>query len=83
MEQETIVRAAVMLDSGALFLGRRHCECIAQAIRAGAQKPIRQAQQGFLTSKGRFVSRSIAAMVAHTANQTSVEKHPLTSEDLW
>lgn len=46
-EREMIVRAAVRLGSGALFLGRRHCDCIAAAVKAGVSKPVKRICKGF------------------------------------
>lgn len=40
-------------------------------------------RQGFLTNTGRFVDRTEAAKIAHTAGQIAEPKPWLFSEDLW
>ncbi len=84
-EREMIVRAAFRLGSGALFLGRRHCDCIAAAVKAGASKPVKKNLQGFLTSEGRFVDRYVAGAIAYHAGQTMFPYNGrgLTSVYLW
>lgn len=69
--REVCVSAAVRLDNGTILQGRRHHECMAQA-----NCYVRQDQQGFVTSTGRFVDREEAARL-----HSKIGK--LYSEDLW
>ena len=54
-----------------------------KCIKVGL-KPLSMAKaQGFFTSKGRFVDRETAGVVAFKAKQTEEKKSVLFSEDLW
>lgn len=68
--------AAIRYSDGTLFTGRRHAVCLAKANRMDAP------ETGFVTSKGRFVSREEAAKIAHAAGQISQPIERLESEEV-
>ena len=84
-------------ETGFLFSGLRHPDCFAllwdwkkrltpperAAILSIDQYALRGANQGFLTSSGRFVDRYKAAKIAYSRNQVDRELIRLTSEDLY
>jgi hypothetical protein len=79
-----IKEAAVMHD-GKVWTGRRHGDVIKRIIETCGRQvgPITQAQQGFVTECGAFLSRAEAAKVAFDAGQVP-ELYPiLMSEDLY
>ena len=72
---ERITAAAVQVSwphSGdAIYQARSggHTRCIAMAREAGYVQPIRQDEQGFVTSTARFVGRFEAKMIAIAGHQ--------------
>jgi len=62
----------------------RHSDIIKMCVDLGMQKPI-SGIQGFLTNRGRFVPRGIAAQIAIKSKQIERLSHPpfLYTEDLW
>ena len=78
--QERIEESAVKCEDR-IYTGKRHADCICEAIEAGESLPIRMQQQGFVTNTGRFVTREEAWDIAVRAGQ--LKARPLTSEDLW
>ena len=65
--------------------GYRHCDCFRTASKLGYMAYIDQDEQGFITSKGRFVDRKEAKQIAKQANQLirlTDFKH-LISEDIY
>ena len=87
---EYILCAAIALsikddEPPVIIGGFRHGECMTNAIKMGYSNYISQDEQGFLTSKGRFVSRKEAKIIAKNANQfirDSVFEN-LISEDIY
>lgn len=80
---ELIVAAAVRYGDMIVFKERpgRH----ADAMNFGGRK---EKEDGFVTSRGRFVDRREAARIVETMGQASVRKHKgyipaLFSEDMW
>jgi hypothetical protein len=49
----------------------------------GVKESIGEHDQGFMTSSGRYVSRTEAAKIARAAGQTVSQRSSLFSEDLW
>ena len=49
--------------------GYRHGDCFTTAINMGYSNYISKNKQGFITSKGRFVDRKEAKIIAKKANQ--------------
>lgn len=79
-----IVQAAVRRGE-TIFAGRRHSDCIYQAIRQGWEPPVLQSEQGFLDDQGKHYTRSEALIEALKCGQVSKDRLPvmLTSEELW
>lgn len=77
-------------DRGLVITGHRHGQCIwtissLTGLRTVTNAPdgVGEHEQGFLTSRNRFVDREEAAIIAFDANQINEEKQTLFSEDLW
>ncbi|WP_011578690.1 MULTISPECIES: hypothetical protein [Chelativorans] len=81
---ERIVAVAVQLDEFVLSLPApaRHEDLYAGVHRATGALPTPD-QQGFLTSKGRFVKRHAARDIAIAAGQADRDCLLLTSQHLW
>jgi len=75
---ETIVCAAIKRSDGIILAGRNHAFLINNSPKDTCKK---NSQQGFLTSEGRFVSRSEAGDIAFKAGQTK-DDSLLFSEDI-
>lgn len=76
------------VDRGIVFCGWRHANCIYQAVAITKQPSheLGEVEQGFLTSKNRFVDRKEAWNIAKQADQiikVSGGEGTLYSEDLW
>jgi hypothetical protein len=85
--KEKIEQSAIMILSGKIFTGHRHCDCFKKAFEAG-EKPPQHEIQGFMTTHGRFVTRKLAKKIATEAGQLEGrEKHNpqdiLMSEDIY
>lgn len=90
MSKEYILCAAIALtikdnEPPVIIGGFRHGECMTAAIKMGYPNYITQEEQGFLTSKGRFVDRKEAKIIAKNANQLIRDSifENLISEDLY
>ena len=92
IHSERIVAAAITIDGLTRSLPRPagHGEVMALAVSIGQE--MGREVQGFLTSRGRFVTRVEAMKIAHRAGQEFREargggqkprSHQLFSEDLW
>lgn len=66
-----------------VFLGKQHADCFHQAANIKARTSSKAADQGFLTSKGKYVDREQAAKIAVKAGQVAQGTKVLCSEDLW
>lgn len=93
---ERILCAAVWIDDGVeydhqtgvprglIFAGWRHSQCIEQVGRAFPGRRVVSSDQGFLTSRGRFVRRAEAMKIAQAAGQVPMALGgDLYSEDLY
>ena len=80
--------------TGIVFCGWRHCDCFvaleAWAQRLTAEERMRVGEeqlagrnQGFLTSRGRYVNRQEAMTIARAAEQTASKSTDLFSEDIY
>lgn len=80
---ETIKHAAVKSEDGWIFIGKCHADCLHKMHHINVPYGKGAENQGFITSKGRFVSRSEAAKLALDSDQ--IDKHTplLFSENLW
>ena len=83
---ETIVGVAINYKGAVYALGppNRHNHLIRWLVERGNPTPI-PGDQGFITSKGRFVDRLVAASIAVENGQIDNLNWPpkLYSEDLW
>lgn len=81
-----ILCAAIMLPSRGLFLsGFRHSDIIALHKMIFLEALPADHEQGFMDSKGDFVDREEAFIIAKEAGQMIANHHPklLFSEDLY
>jgi len=81
--KECILHAAVISQTGMIFLGKSHSCCMRQCVNVDLTPMGMAKAQGFFTNKGRFVDRETAAVIAFKAKQTTKKKDILFSEDLW
>lgn len=95
MKQEYIICAAIWYDdkisrsnlplninTGIVASGWRHHNCYTILWALYPQRDyLNNTTQGFLTSKGRFVDRSEAMIIALNAQQ--IEKSPRSSDELY
>lgn len=84
--KEIVICAAVKAQNGKVIRGHRHSDCI-QAIYARHLRPMEDAQ-GFITSLGRFVTRTEGRKLQDAAGIKSVDPegyrgNTLFSEDLY
>ncbi len=94
-EAEVVICSAIRLSDGRIFRGHRHHDCIRAAHeRVEHQDPgsweakYRQHDQGFITSKNRYVDRAEAFRLQQAAGIQSVARDgyrngKLFSEDLY
>lgn len=87
---EYILCAAISLtlkegNSPVVLAGYRHGDCFSSAIQLGYEGHIDSDEQGFLTSKGRFVGREEAKLIAKRAGQLKTDSiyKQLISEDIY
>jgi hypothetical protein len=85
---EVCICAAVRLDDGTIFRGKRHDNAMKLAIESGMAAKIRQEHQGFMTSRDRWVSREEGSSLQNAAGILSVWTNKpidgmLFSEDLY
>jgi hypothetical protein len=96
---ENILCAAIWFDDGHLYnhqpknimrgyvmCGYRHCSIHGQfgkTVKERQEQQLFEQEQGFLTSKNRFVDRIEGAKIAYKAGQIPQEKKKLYSEDLY
>lgn len=83
--KEIIKHAAVRSKCGnRIFLGKQHADCFYQADNIGVETSTYSADQGFVTSRGRYVNREEGARIAAAAGQIKNKKQTvLCSEDIW
>lgn len=86
---EVCICAAIQLPDGELFRGHRHDDAIQTAGKAGVRREdIADAEQGFITSRNRFVGREEGARLQAAAGIPSAHtgklpREMLFSEDLY
>lgn len=79
-EQERILKAAVLMSDGEIVAGDNHEKIMSELWNRNLLSKMKQT--GFVTNKGRFVSREEAAKIAFDAGQTKKVYKSLLSEDL-
>lgn len=88
-QREVPACAAIQLADGALIAGKRHDECIKNAVKLNVSRiEIGLAVQGFMTTHGRFVDRKVGYELALVAGIVDHRRHQgaatiLFSEDLY
>lgn len=89
-QAERIASAATRLTDGSIYTGQLHGDAYASACSAHRQttesryhKLFEQAEDGFTTSAGRFVSRDEAYRLAVKCGQLNPTAYAGTVEDLW
>lgn len=88
INKEVCICAAIKTKDGQIIRGHRHGDCIQTMIRMKIEDKVRWADQGFITSKNRFVSREDGRILQDKAGIKSVDKDgyrgkTLFSEDLY
>ena len=78
MIQEAAIRT---IPDMKVYTGRRHSDIIRANVNVDFA--FSQCEQGFITDKGEFVSRSEAAKIAYKCGQIKEQKRQLFSEDLY
>ncbi len=87
-QQEVCIKAAIQMDDGSVLVGRRHADIMAEVWITRPDYRFTQLSQGFLTNKGRFVSRSYGSYLQREAGIFSADTgrqvgSRLLSEDLY
>lgn len=89
MEQEIVICAAIKTKDGTVIRGHRHADCVSTAMRMRYKKEdLSFADQGFVTSRNRYVSREEGrrlqdAAGIKSANPEGYMPGTLFSEDLY
>jgi len=88
--RETISCAAVRLTDGSVYAGLFHCNALERARKACAKRSesclrnlFKKSQDGFVTCRGRFVSRSEAYKMALFSHQITSKSYGRAVTDLW
>jgi hypothetical protein len=73
------------IESGVVICGRRHHNCfsVLSALAGSGNYNKSTVEQGFVTSKDRFVNRTEAGNIAFTSGQIKETTNCLFSEDLY
>lgn len=83
-EPERILHAAVKSKDGSLtFFGKCHADCFYKGQAMGVRMSSKAIDQGFLSNKGNYHSRDMAAKIAFEQGQIDKPASFLFSEDLW
>lgn len=89
---ETCLCSAVVAEDGTVVQGRRHGDCLAEIVRRGLKRKYGSSNetQGFITSTGRYVTRTEAYRLQKAAGLPSAAPDgyrdglgELFSEDLY
>jgi len=85
-DRPTKIVASAIYQNGKVWIGKRHCDLIHQVKEDGGEY-VAQDQQGFWTESNRFVMRAagyaLALRYEQVKKENLINKHILTSEDLW
>ena len=77
MKEEKIKSAAIRCNNK-IYTGKRHCEIFQQ----GKKGEFCDAEQGFITDDGKFVTRQEAGKIAFDCGQIKFQNNHLLSEDI-
>ena len=80
--RDNITYVAEPVETGFIILGYRHIDCLRSLVRIRKTLPN---EEGFITSKNKFVDREEAYVIALGAGQIKYDSgsHSLTSDDLY
>jgi len=78
-DPEVIICAAILMPDGYIIRGHRHNDCIHTAAGIARYLGVRPVEQGFLTSRNRFVGREEAYVIHRPTEGCS----DLYSEDVY
>lgn len=90
--KEKILHAAVKTITGYVVLGKCHADCFWAGKHMNLEMSSKSHDQGFVTNKGRYVNRKLAALIAkksnqvHTGGKRGLDPRKITSllsEDIW
>lgn len=83
--KEVVLHAAMRAKNGMIFLGKSHADCFHQAKHVSVEHSQAAEDQGFFSSKGRYLTRIDAYKVAVFAGQIKDEGpgKVLFSEMIW
>jgi hypothetical protein len=80
---ERISHAACISESGWIFIGKCHADCLHKMHHVSVKYGKGADKQGFITNEGRYVQRGEAAKIALSAGQIDFPTTLLFSENLW
>lgn len=88
VEQERVICAAVKAEDGSVFYGHRHGDCLRSVHDHGKRPDGRGDSQGFVTTRGRYVTREQGRRLQDAAGIRSADVGGyrgdlLFSEDLY
>ena len=87
--KEKIIHAAVKTVTGYIVIGKCHADCFYCGKNMGLEMSPKTRDQGFVTNKGRYVGRELAARISKRAGQLNKNDKSrsrvrvLLSEDIW
>lgn len=86
--KEFVICAAVMAEDGSIYRGHRHGDAMKTCVQTGRNLVNGHDQQGFITSRNRYVTREEARRLQDEAGIKSVDPdgyrgRTLFSEDLY
>jgi hypothetical protein len=70
-----MIVAAAIRQSGKVYTGKRHCECISEMVALGYSTPIK-GEQGFVDDTGAFLDRHAAGEHAIVCGQIERMRWP-------
>lgn len=82
-ELELIKHASCRAECGFIVIGKHHAQCFAIGRSMGMKMAKGRENQGFMTSKGRWVSREEGGHVAYSSQQIDKTTTLLFSENMW
>jgi len=82
-EKELVKHAAVKTVCGQIMFGKHHADCFHKGFNMGFKMCSKADSQGFMTNKGRFVTRMEGGEIAYNGGQIEKPNDFLFSEDMW
>ena len=81
--KETVNCSAILTGDGWMIAGKRHSDCMQEAIRLGRKIDHKPESQGFLTTSGRYVTRKNGRRLQDDAGVLSVAEGGYRGEELY